>query len=414
MRKEARLAAPDIGVLSAVVVLLLVGVLLVFDASYAKTGDAKWANFDIWYMVKRQLIFAVVGVGFMFLAASLRLATLIKYTLPLLLVSLVLLVAVLIPGIGRMVNGAFRWIPLGPFNLQPSEIAKVAVVLYLAGIFAQRKMLVRKLNAGWLAPGAIVAIIAGLIFIEPDLGTTIAIVATCFIMLYAAGAKKRHLLGVFASGVGLAGAAVLFEPYRLQRIWVWLNPWKDPYGDGYQVIHSLLALGTGGLRGVGLCEGREKLYIPAASTDFIMATLGEEAGLIGCVLLLALFLFLTYRGLDVARRSKSAYGNLLAVGLSSIIGMQAIINVAVVSASIPATGVPLPFISYGGSSLISMMIAAGLLLAVSRQTNVELEERELYEGSIDGRRNGRSHISRNKRGSGSSRTRSRSKAAVRR
>jgi cell division protein FtsW len=192
----------------------------------------------------------------------------------------------------------------------------------------------------------------------------------------------------------------------MERIWVWLNPWKDPYGDGYQVIHSLLALGTGGLTGVGLCEGREKLYIPAASTDFIFATLGEEAGLIGCIVLLAVFLLLTYRGLDIARRSKSTYGNLVAVGLSSIIGLQAIINVAVVSASIPATGVPLPFISYGGSSLISMMVAAGILLSVSRQVNVELEERDLYESSVDRRRNGRSHIPSNKRRGGSSRRRS--------
>ncbi|MEN6356053.1 MAG: putative lipid II flippase FtsW [Armatimonadota bacterium] len=414
MRKEAKLGVPDIGVLGAVIVLLIAGMLLVFDASYAKMGDAKWAHFDIWYMVKRQLIFAAAGLGLMFWAMRLRFSSFIKWTAPLLLISIALLVAVMVPGIGRKVNGACRWIPLGPLNLQPSEIAKVAIVMYLAGIFAKRKMLVRRISGNWAAPGMVVAVMAGLIFIEPDLGTAITIIATCFIMLYAAGAKKRHLLALATAGCGLAGLAVLFEPYRLQRIWVWLNPWKDPYGDGYQVIHSLLALGTGGLTGVGLCEGREKLYIPAASTDFIIATLGEEAGLIGCVLLLGAFLFLTYRGLDVARRSKSTYGNLLAVGLSSIIGMQAVINIAVVSASIPATGVPMPFISYGGSSLISMLVAAGLLLSVSRQVNVELEERELYENSIDGRGHRRSHISRNKRGSGSSRNRSGYRTTIRR
>ncbi|MCE5324149.1 putative lipid II flippase FtsW [bacterium] len=414
MRKEARLAVPDIGVLAAVIVLLIAGMLLVFDASYGKMGDAKWANYDIWYMLKRQFMFAAIGIALMCLVMQVRFQSLIKWTAPLLLVSIALLIAVLIPGVGHKVNGAYRWIPIGPFNLQPSEIAKVALVMYLGGIFARRKLLVRRINGDWTAPVFVVATITGLIFIEPDLGTAITIVFACFIMLYASGAKKRHLFGIAAGGCGLAGLAVLFEPYRLQRIWVWLNPWRDPYGDGYQVIHSLLALGTGGLTGVGLCEGREKLYIPAASTDFIMATLGEEAGLIGCVLLLGAFLFLTYRGLDVARRSKSTYGNLLAVGISSIIGMQALINVAVVSASIPATGVPMPFISYGGSSLISMLIAAGLLLSVSRQVNVELEERELYENSIDGRGHGRSHISRNKRGSSSSRSRSGSRAAVRR
>ncbi|MHB9037342.1 MAG: putative lipid II flippase FtsW [Armatimonadota bacterium] len=414
MRKEARLAAPDVGVLGAVVLLLIAGVLLVFDASYAKTGDAKWANFDIWYMVKRQLIYAVVGFGLMYWASKVRLAKLIKWTIPLLVVSLLLLAAVLVPGVGRRVNGAFRWIPLGPVNLQPSELAKIAAVLYLAGIFSQRKMLVRRISESWIAPAFVILLICGLVVIEPDLGTTLAIVGTCFVMLYAAGAMKRHLVGILGMGAAAVGGLVMLEPYRMQRIWVWLDPWKDPYGDGYQVIHSLLALGTGGLTGVGLCEGREKLYIPAASTDFILATLGEEAGLIGCLLLLAGFMFLTYRGLDIARRSKSTYGNLVAVGISSVIGLQALINVSVVSASIPATGVPLPFISYGGSSLISMMIAAGILLSVSRQVNVELEERDLYENSVDGRRDGRSHISRGKRGGGSSRHRSGHRAAVRR
>ncbi|MCE5313613.1 MAG: putative lipid II flippase FtsW [Armatimonadota bacterium] len=414
MRKEARLAPPDIGVMGAVALLLIAGVLLVFDASYAKTGDAKWANYDIWYMVKRQIMFAAAGLGLMFAVSRVRLASLIKWTLPLLVVSLLLLVAVMVPGVGRRVNGAFRWIPIGPVNLQPSELAKIAVVLYLAGIFSRRKMRIRRLGEGWIAPALVVAVMCGLIVIEPDLGTTLAIVGTCFIMLYAAGAMKRHLVCILGTGAAAVGGLVLLEPYRLQRIWVWLNPWKDPYGDGYQVIHSLIALGTGGLTGVGLCEGREKLYIPAASTDFIFATLGEEAGLIGGIVLLAVFLLLVYRGLDVARRSKSTYGNLVAVGISSIIGLQAIVNVAVVSASIPATGVPLPFISYGGSSLISMMIAAGILLSVSRQVNVELEERDLYESSVDGRRNGRSRVSRGKRGGGSSRHRSGYRASVRR
>lgn len=152
----------------------------------------------------------------------------------------------------------------------------------------------------------------------------------------------------------------------MDRVRVWLDPWAYRYGDGYQIVHSLMAFGTGGLRGVGLCEGREKLYIPAASTDFIFSTVGEEVGLIGCIILLTAFVFFIYKGLDVARRAKTVYSNLLAVGVTSMIGLQVLINVAVVSASIPATGVPLAFISYGGSSLILMLAGVGILLAVSR------------------------------------------------
>jgi cell division protein FtsW len=414
MRKTIKYAPPDAGVLGAVVVLLVAGVMLVFDASYAKTGDAKWANYDIWYMVKRQFVYAVAGLTIMFIVARMRLQVFLKLTLPLLIVSVLLLAAVLVPGVGYKVNGADRWLKAGPVNMQPSELAKVAVVLYLAGMLARRRMLVRKMSSRWIAPMAVVGLICGLVVIEPDLGTTIAIVAAVFLMLFAAGARIRHMFVLFAGMGALGCAAVLLEPYRLDRIRVWLNPWKDPYGDGYQVIHSLLALGTGGIRGVGLCEGREKMYIPAASTDFILATLGEETGLIGCLLLLGAFVFLIYRGLDIARRSKSTYGNLLAVGITAIIGMQAAINAAVVSASIPATGVPLPFISYGGSSLVSMLAAAGILLSVSRHINIELEDRELYENSLDGRRDGRAHISRNQRRSSSSRTGTRHRAAVRR
>ena len=183
----------------------------------------------------------------------------------------------------------------------------------------------------------------------------------------------------------------------MARVWIWLNPWRDSYGEGYQIIHSLIGLGTGGLAGVGLCEGREKLYIPAASTDCIFTTLGEEAGLIGGILLIALFILFTWRGLTFARRSKSTYGSLLAVGVTSVISLQALINIAVVSASIPATGVPLPFISYGGLSLVLMMVGAGMLLSISRQVNVELEERDLYENSFDRGRDRGPHLSRNKR-----------------
>ena len=413
MRKTAKLGPPDVGILASVLLLVTVGVLLVFDASYARTGDAKWANYDVWYMAKRQMIYAAIGLAAMFMVSKVRLTTFLKITTPLLVVAVFLLIIVMIPGIGYKIYGARRWFKLGIISFQPSEIAKLALVLYLAGIFAQRKLHVRKLSSNWLAPACVIGLVSGLVFLEPDLGTTIAIVGTCFIMLVAAGAMKRHIFALGGCGVGLVGLAVLAEPYRMDRIWVWLNPWKDRYGDGYQIIHSLIALGTGGIRGMGLCEGREKLYLPAASTDFIYATLGEEAGLIGGIALLSLLLFFTYRGLDIGRRANSTYSNLIAVGVTSMISIQALINIAVVSASIPATGVPLPFISYGGSALVSMLIGTGVLLAVSRQVDVTLEGRDLYESSDNGRGDRRPHISGNKRGSSSSGRRSKRGTAVR-
>jgi len=368
-KKRAKLGLVDLWVVLPVVALVVVGVWLVFDASYAKAADASWTGGDPWYFAKKQIVSALVGFLAMYIVSRVRVTTISKWTIPLLVVSMILLVAVLIPGIGYRVNGATRWIRLPGTNLQPSEIAKLAVVLYLAGFLSQGKRLVQNIDSNWLPPALIVGFIVALIFKEPDLGTTLAIVFTCFAMLFAAGARKWHLGAIIAAGGLLAAAAVKLEPYRMDRVRVWLEPWKYRYGDGYQIVHSLMALGTGGWRGVGLCEGREKLYIPAASTDFIFSTVGEEAGLIGCLILLAAFLFFIYKGLDVARRAKSVYANLLAVGVTSMIGLQVLINVAVVTASIPATGVPLAFISYGGSSLILMLAGVGILLSVSRHVS---------------------------------------------
>lgn len=417
MRKLEKMGPPDPYVMLCVALLVIGGLLLVFDASYANMGDirhAKHYHQDIYYMVKRQLIYALIGLGAMIWASRLRLQSLLRYTLPLLVLATVLLVAVLVPGVGYRVNGAVRWLKLGPISVQPSEIAKFALVLYLAGVVAQRKMRIQRLTVGLLPAVCIIGVICGLVVVEPDLGTALAIVGTCFVMLYAGGVRKRHLFGL--TGFGLAGVAgaVLLEPYRLDRIYTWLNPWPDRFGGGYQIIHSLIGLGTGGVAGVGLCEGREKLYIPAASTDFIFATLGEEAGLIGGLILLGIFFFLTYRGLDIARRSKSTYGNMLAVGVTSMVGLQALVNIAVVSSSIPATGVPLPFVSYGGSSLVFAFIAAGVLLSVSSQTHIAMEERELYENSLDGWRDGRTYISGRQRRASASTSRTRRRVAVRR
>ncbi|OFX14535.1 MAG: cell division protein FtsW [Armatimonadetes bacterium RBG_16_58_9] len=412
MRSKPKLRPPDIWLLGTVFVLVATGVLLVFDASYSKAVDAKWANYDTWYFAKRQLVFAVLGLFALLVVSQTRLTTLLKATFPILIVAFVSLVAVLI--IGTAKNGARRWIDIGPVSFQPSELAKIALVLYLAALLTQRRNMLKRLSGKWVGPLMVVGLLTILILAGRDLGTAIALVGTCFVMFFAAGARKRHLFGAGALGCAAAYVLIRIEPYRMERIKTWLDPWRDPYGEGYQIIHSLIAHGTGGMFGVGLCEGREKTYLPAASTDFIFSTLAEEAGLIGALILLFLFAIVVYRGLDIARRSKSTYANLLAVGATSVIGLQALINIAVASSAIPATGIPLPFISYGGSSLLFALIAVGALLAASRQVDVELEDRELYENSYNGWRDGRAHIPRDKRRSGDSRRKTGRRAVVHR
>lgn len=357
----------DLWVLVPVLALVVIGVWLVFDASYAKAADYTWTNKDPWYFAKRQIISAIIGVIVMAVVSKIRISTLTALTKTLVVASIVLLLAVMVPGIGYRANGAYRWFRFHGITLQPSEIAKLALVLYFAQFLSQGKRVTKRIDSQWLMPAIVFGLIAGLVFKEPDMGTAIAIVFTGLAMLFAAGVRKRYIGSMLAAGAFFGWLAVKLEPYRMDRVHVWLEPWQHRYGDGYQIVHSLIALGTGGLYGLGPCEGREKLYIPAASTDFIFSTVGEEVGLIGCVVVLALFMFFIYKGLDVARRSKTAYVNILAVGVTSMIGLQVLINVAVVSASIPATGVPLPFISYGGSSLILALAGVGILLAISRE-----------------------------------------------
>jgi len=375
--------------------LVAIGVVLVFDASFAQAAEMRLTGHDSWYFVKRQLAFAIAGMLGLLLAMRADLSFYRKLVPYAMVATIGLLVAVLIPGIGDGANGAARWIKVGPVKLQPSELAKLAVVLYLADALARQNKRVRYLGRGVVWHLLWVGVIAGLVLLEPDMGTAVVLTGIAFVMLFAAGALKRHLFGLGA--FGMAGAAVLaaIEPYRWERIKVFLNPLSDYYGSGYQIVHSLIALATGGVRGVGLIEGREKYYLPAAHTDFIFATVAEEAGLIGGLILLAVFAYYTYRGLQIARDCRSTYGTLLAAGMTSVVAVQTVINVGVVASLVPATGVPLPFISYGGSSLFVALVSAGILLSVSRNLNEQMvEDAEANESSIDWGRHRGTYISR--------------------
>jgi cell division protein FtsW len=281
-------------------------------------------------------------------------------------------VAVLFVGI--RVNGAKRWLGFGLLRFQPSELAKLAVVVALATYSDCFRGRIRHFARGFMPPVLLLFAVGGLIAKE-DLGTAISLVLTGLMVLYLAGARPSHMIGLVGGAAGVAGLFVMVQPYRLDRVRAWLDPWRHYNGPGYQPVHGLLALGSGGIFGDGIAGGKEKfLYLPAEHTDYIFATIGEEFGLIGGAALLVTFLILVVRGLTVAHRSRDWFGSLLAAGLTSMLGIQALLNVAVVTSTIPATGVPLPFISYGGSSLVFTTIAVGIILNVSQQRNARAGE----------------------------------------
>jgi cell division protein FtsW len=279
---------------------------------------------------------------------------------------LALLAAVLVPGLSREVLGARRSFYLGPINFQPSEFAKLAIIFYLADAFARRKEKMANITP-LLAPIAIAGLVILLIEKEPDLGSTIVVGGSVIGMLFIGGARIWHLAGLTVIGFVLAASRVMNESYRVKRMLAFINPWEDPQGMGYQIIQSFIALGSGGFYGLGLGESRQKFfYLPEKFTDFIFAITGEELGfLYGTLPIVLLFIFLLYKGLRVAANSKDTFKSLLAGGLTFQIVLQAFINMGVVVGVLPCTGIPLPFVSFGGSSLVFTLISLGFILNVS-------------------------------------------------
>lgn len=357
---------PDRWLFLVTLILLSFGVAMVFNASYPLAIEV---HGDAFTYLKRQALWAAIGLGGMFLAAKVPYWKWSGWAMPSLFISIALLMAVL--AIGHGAQGAQRWIGYGPIKVQPSEFAKIALVLYLARVMAARPRAMRNLWGGVLPLLGVALIPILLTERQPDLGTAITMVLTVLFMLFTGGAKARwviSLLLVFTlAGVGLAIHKGT-DSYRWKRITTFVNPDKDPLKWGYQIIHSKIALGTGGLTGLGLGESREKRLggLPAQRTDFIFAIIGEEFGLLGTCGVLVLFLLLTARGLHIAQQCRDPFGSYMAMGITSMITVQALVNIAVVTASIPATGVPLPFLSYGGSSLLPTLFGIGILLNISQ------------------------------------------------
>jgi cell division protein FtsW len=363
-----RRLAPDLWLFGVAVALLSAGVVMVYSASAIVAADR---FHDPYFFLKKQLFWALIGAGAMWVALRVDYRWLEKVVVPALVVAGVLLVLVLIPPIGQAINGTRRWIRLGVVSFQPAELAKLALVVYLAAFLARKRGAMEDFRTGALPPLLVAGAMAGLVLAQPDLGNCLTLIALTFGLLYLAGSPIKHLAWVAAPAVPLLVMAVWMAPYRMRRITAFLDPWADPRGSGFQIIQSWLALGNGGLLGQGIGGSRQKLfYLPESHTDFIFAILGEELGFVGGLAIVALFAVLIWRGLRIGLRAPDAFGSYLALGITVLLATQTLVNLGVVTGLLPTKGLPLPFISFGGSALLMTMLATGVLLNISQQAHV--------------------------------------------
>lgn len=363
-----RLLRPDMWLLGVVVLLLSTGVVMVYSASAIVAAERFQ---DPTLFLRKQLFWALLGSLLMLGVLRLDYRRLEGWGWPVLIASGVLLVLVLVPPLAQPINGTRRWLRLGPASFQPAELAKLALVVFLAAWLTRHRDRLDDFRRAVLPPLAAAGTLALLVLAQPDLGNCLTLIAVTFALLYLAGCPGRYLAAVAAAGLPLVALATWLAPYRLRRITTFLDPWSDPRGSGFQIIQSWLALGSGGLTGRGVGESRQKLfYLPEAHTDFIFAVLGEELGFVGAAALVGLFAVLVWRGLRVGLRAPDAFGAYLALGLTVLIATQTLVNLGVVTGLLPTKGLPLPFISFGGSALLTTMLAAGVLLNISQHAHV--------------------------------------------
>lgn len=364
----------DYVLLLAAVTLASLGLVMVASASIT------FADRDLgqpFYYAMRQAVYIGIGVLLAWPVYRVRLALLEQSGPVVLVAALALLLAVLIPGIGREVNGSMRWINAGLFNLQVSEPAKLMILIYLAGYLARHGEELRERLTGFLKPLAILVLAALLLLMEPDFGATVVLMATAMGMIYLAGVRLWHFSGMMGmAGLSLAGLAVS-SPYRMERLTTFLNPWADPFDSGFQLTQSLIAIGRGELSGVGLGSSIQKLfYLPEAHTDFVFAVLAEELGLLGVLVVIALYAVVVWRAFAIAlqaEKSGNVFAAALAYGIGIWIGLQSFINMGVNMGLLPTKGLTLPLVSYGGSSMVVMCVAIAMLLRIDSETRCTLD-----------------------------------------
>lgn len=345
--------------------LVALGLAMIYSAS-APRSLSTYGN--TWHFAARQGIWVSLGAVTLAIGTWVDYRTWQRLLAPLLLGTIVLLIFTLLPGVGISAGGARRWLGVSAFRLQPSELAKFVCVVYMASYVARHRLQLETGGIGpVLRPLMVVGTVLMLIVVEPDLGNAVAIACTTGALLFMGGMRWRYILPLILSAAAALAGAVFMEPYRLTRIASYLNPWADPTGSGFQMVQSFLAFGSGGVTGMGLGEGRQKLFfLPEPHTDFIFSVIGEELGLMGALGVVVLFALFAWRGFLIARSCSDPFGRYLAMGLTLMVVMQALINMGVTVGALPNKGLPLPFVSYGGSSLLLNLFAVGVLINLSK------------------------------------------------
>jgi len=355
--------APDVTLAATLVGLIAFGVVMVYSASAVYANNMFGDGF---HFLIRQTVFAAAAFVVLIVFTRIDITLLRRSTYPVLLIAVLMMVAVAL-GFGRSAGGATRWLAVGPVNVQPAELAKLAMIMWLAHSLAKKSKRVRTFSIGFLPHVLVAGLLMLLCLAQPDFGSAVMIALLTFVVLFAAGAKAGYLLGCALIALPVGYAAIASSPYRMRRIKAFLEPFEHRQGAGYQITESLMSFGSGGWTGVGLGDGRQKLlFLPEAHTDFISAIIGEELGFIGVVLLCAAFGWIVFRGLRAAWRAQDEYAGYLATGMTLFIGLQAFTNLAVAMGLLPTKGLALPFVSYGGSSLLVNAAAAGIILNTSR------------------------------------------------
>jgi cell division protein FtsW len=357
--------AVDKWMLLAVAGLLALGMTMVLSTSYLHSQERYG---DGTYFFRKQLIAMGAGVIALMACAMVPSALYRRFAYPLLAISFMILIMVLIPGIGVSRGGARRWIMFPGFAFQPSELAKLSIVFYLAHSMAKKEELIRTFSVGILPHLIVTGVFAGLLLLEPDFGTALILTMLLYFMLFIGGVRVSHLLATALLALPVLAYVMMTAEYRLRRLMTFLDPWSDPTGSGFHVIQSLIAFGSGQLFGRGLGESRQKLlYLPEAHTDFVYSVIGEELGLLGALAVLALFAVIIVRGLRLTGKIEEPFEQYLAFGLTVLLGLQALIHMGVVMGLMPTKGLVLPFISYGGSAMVINLMEAGILLGLSRR-----------------------------------------------
>lgn len=364
--------AMDHTLLFVTLTLALVGLVMVFSASAVVAGNRFQ---DSGYFLKRQLAWLTFGFLLLHMASHIDYVWWRRLSIPLLGLITVLLIMVLIPSLGVAAKGARRWLRLGPISIQPAEMVKLIAVMYLAAYLTKKEDVITVFSSGLLPVLIVIGLLCGLVLLEPDLGTVVVIGLVTVGLLFLGGARLSHLLTLGLCAVPAVLVLVLGSGYRRQRLMTFLAPWKDASDAGFQITQSFLAFGSGGPFGVGLGEGKQKLFfLPEAHTDFVLALVGEELGLVGTGILMLLFALFVVRGFQIAARARMPFGRYLGMGITLLIGMQALVNACVVTGLVPTKGLTLPFVSYGGSSLVISLLGVGILLNISRDRQAGREE----------------------------------------